>query len=94
MNTLKVVGLVHMLCDWMAMNMPFPERAVEYYDKKKDEIGFPKEVEDFIYQVFDRLTTKNKEIEIYCPECEKDVFATIIDETEAECLECGSLIRR
>jgi len=49
------VDATHMVIDWMAMGYEFDDTAREFYENNKKRIHIPKYVEEYIYEIFDRI---------------------------------------
>ena len=55
------VDVIHMIIDWTAMSYEFGGTAQSYYEDNKDTIKIDKKRADFMYKIFDRMCTEDKE---------------------------------
>jgi len=54
------LNLFHMIIDWTAMSMYYGDSPSEYYKKMRKQIDFPKEHEDYIVEIMQRINDNNK----------------------------------
>ena len=50
------IDIVHMVIDWTAMGYKFDDTAQQYYESNKDKIHLSEEHENFMYEIFDKIS--------------------------------------